>query len=69
MFIIAQYYEVNLGKSWVKIESDLIYKNKLKCQSDPIFSNRESILTFYLYLTEMILSTFLLWPNIVIKVN
>ena len=30
---------VNLGKSWLKLENDLIFKNKLKFESALIFSN------------------------------
>ena len=28
-----------MGRSWEKIENDLIFRNKLKCESDLIFRN------------------------------
>ena len=38
--------KVNLGKSWKKLESDLIIRNKLNFKSDLIFRKRESIVYF-----------------------
>ena len=41
LFIIDRYYEVILGKGWGKLESDSVFRNKLKSESGFIFRNRE----------------------------
>ena len=42
--ILDKHCKVNLGKSWKKLESDLIIRNKLNFKSDLIFRNGGSII-------------------------
>ena len=44
LFIIDKHCKINLGKSWKKLESDLIIRNTLNFKSDLIFRNKGSIL-------------------------
>ena len=41
---------VNLGKNWEKLENDLIFRDKLKFESDIISKNRGSIHFHIFYL-------------------
>ena len=43
LFFVDKDHEVNLGKSWKKLENDVIFRNKLKCENDIIFRKGGSI--------------------------
>ena len=35
-----------MGKSWEKLESDQIFRNKLKCESDLMFRKKGNVFLF-----------------------